>query len=275
MPQVRVNGVKLAYDSVGEGEPLVLVHGSWNDRHSWQPAIEADIRASFTAVAYDRRGHGESEKVPGRGARREDEDDLAALIEELFDGPAHVAGSSFGASITLGLAARRPELFRTITVHEPPLVGVVADDHESMEQLQPTFTSFDAILDHLRKGEDEQGARLFVEEVAMGPGMWDQLPPAIRQTFVTNAQTWLDEQNDPSWAELDLEGLSACPVPVLLSRGTESPAWFGTVLDRLAAVLPNARHQTFEGAGHIPHVTHPKEYVRVVTDFIRTAAPGN
>ncbi|MGW1510941.1 alpha/beta fold hydrolase [Streptomyces sp. NPDC002394] len=275
MPQVRVNGVNLVYDSVGEGEPLVLVHGSWNDHHSWQPAIEADIRASSTAVAYDRRGHGQSEKVPGQGTRRQDEDDLAALIEELFDGPAHVAGSSFGASVALGLAARRPELFRTVTVHEPPLVGVVADDHAAMSELQRTFVSFDAILDHLRKGEDEPAAHLFVEEVAMGPGMWDKLPAPIRETFVANAQTWLDEQNDPHWAELDLEGLSACQAPVLLSRGTESPAWFGTVLDRLAVVLPKARQQTFEGAGHIPHITHPEEYARVVTDFIRTAGGGD
>ncbi|MER5204863.1 alpha/beta hydrolase [Streptomyces sp. NPDC002825] len=271
MPQVRANDVNLAYDSVGEGEPLVLVHGSWSDRTSWQGAIEADIRASFRVVAYDRRGHGDSEAVPGQGTRRQDEDDLAALIEELGLAPAHVAGSSFGASITLGLAARRPELFRTITVHEPPLVEVVADDHEAMAQLQQTFVSFDAVLDHLRKGEDEQGAHAFVEEVALGPGMWDKLPPAMRETFVRHAQTWLDEQNDPTWPELDLEGLSACTVPVQLSRGTESPAWLGTVLDRLAAVLPHARHQTFEGAGHIPHITHPEEYARVLTDFIRAA----
>ncbi|MFF0218007.1 alpha/beta fold hydrolase [Streptomyces vinaceus] len=56
------------------------------------------------------------------------EDDLAALIESLGDAPVHVAGNSFGASAVLGLAARRPELFRTIAVHEPPLIGVVASD---------------------------------------------------------------------------------------------------------------------------------------------------
>ncbi|MGW8767249.1 alpha/beta fold hydrolase [Streptomyces sp. NPDC055815] len=274
MPQVRANDVNLAYETVGEGEPLVLVHGSWSDRTSWQAAIDADIRASFTVVAYDRRGHGDSEAVPGQGTRRQDEDDLAALIEGLGHAPAHVAGSSFGASIVLGLAARRPELFRTLTVHEPPLVGVVADDPEAMKELQQTFVSFDNVLDHLRKGEDEQGAHAFVEEVALGPGMWDKLPPAMRETFVRHGQTWLDEQNDPTWPELDLEGLSACTVPVQLSRGTESPAWFTTVLDRLAAVLPHSRRHTFEGAGHIPHITHPQEYATAVRDFIRGAAAG-
>ncbi|MER7395257.1 alpha/beta hydrolase [Streptomyces sp. NPDC000151] len=271
MPQVRADGVNLYYEVVGEGEPLVLVHGSWNDHRSWQPAIEADLRASFTVITYDRRGHGQSEKVPGQGTRRQDEDDLAALIERLGHAPAHVAGSSFGASIVLGLAARRPELFRSITVHEPPLVGVVADDPDSLAQLQPTMASVDAAMDHLRKDEDEQGARLFVEEVALGPGMWDQLPAPLRETFVTHAQTWLDEQTDPSWAVLDLDRLSACTMPVLLSRGSASPTWFSTVLERLAAVMPQAQRQTFEGAGHIPHVTHPQEYTTVLTGFIRAA----
>ncbi|MET9382144.1 alpha/beta hydrolase [Streptomyces sp. NPDC002928] len=107
--------------------------------------------------------------MPGQGTRRQDEDDLAALIEGLGNAPAHVAGVSFGASIILGLAARRPELFRSIAVHEAPLVGVVADDPEAMAQLQPTMASIDAVLDHLGEGENEQGARLFVEEVALGP----------------------------------------------------------------------------------------------------------
>ncbi|MER5756194.1 alpha/beta hydrolase [Streptomyces sp. NPDC002088] len=243
--------------------------GNRRDHKSWQPAIEADLSASFTVVSYDRRGHGQSEKVPGQGTWRQDEDDLAALIEGLGNAPAHVAGVSFGASIILGLAARRPELFRSIAVHEPPLVGVVADDPEAMAQLQPTMASIDAVLDHLGEGENEQGARLFVEEVALGPGMWDQLSAPLREMFVTYAQTWMDEQTDPSWAALDLDGLSACTVPVMLSRGSVSPTWFSMVLERLAAVLPQAQRQTFEGAGHIPHVTHPQEYTTVLTGFIR------
>lgn len=270
MPQVRADGVKLYYEKTGTGDPLVLVHGSWTDHRSWQPATEADLKAGFEVVAYDRRGHGRSETVPGQNTRTQDEDDLAALIEEL-GAPAHVAGNSFGASIALGLAAHRPELFRSITAHEPPLVGVVADDPDVLAHLQPMMTSIDAVLDHLRKGEDGPGARLFVEEVAMGPGMWDKLPEDMRKTFVAHAQTWLDEQSDPAWASLDVDRLAGCTVPVMLSRGTESPAWFSAVLDRLAEAMPQARRNTFEGAGHIPHVTHPQEYAAALTRFIREA----
>ncbi|QIY94159.2 alpha/beta fold hydrolase [Streptomyces sp. S1D4-11] len=106
MPLLRTGDLDLYHQVVGEGDPLVLVHGSWSDHTSWQPAIEADLRASFRVVTYDRRGHGKSEAGPGQGTRRQDEDDLEALIERLGPASAHVAGSSFGGSIALGLAAR-------------------------------------------------------------------------------------------------------------------------------------------------------------------------
>lgn len=271
MPLLRVADLNLSYQVVGEGDPLVLVHGSWNDHTSWQPAIDADVRSSIRVVTYDRRGHGQSGAGPGQGTRRQDEDDLEALIERLGPAPAHVAGNSFGAAITLGPAARRPELLRTLTVHEPPLVAIVADDPEAMTELRPTQASIDTALNHLRAGEHEQDARLFVDEVALGPGGWDQLPAEVRRTFVRNAPTWLDEQSDPDRSTLDLDALSRCTAPVLLSRGSESPTWLSTILDRLATALPRARRQTIEGAGHIPHVTHPQQYVAALTRFIRAA----
>ncbi|MEU9211493.1 alpha/beta hydrolase [Streptomyces sp. NPDC048415] len=146
MPLLRVADLNLSYQVVGEGDPLVLVHGSWNDHTSWQPAIDADVRSSFRVVTYDRRGHGQSGAGPAQGTRRQDEDDLEALIERLGPAPAHVAGNSFGAAITLGPAARRPELLRTLTVHEPPLVAIVADDPEAMRELRPTQASIDTAL---------------------------------------------------------------------------------------------------------------------------------
>ncbi|MER5729895.1 alpha/beta hydrolase [Streptomyces sp. NPDC002138] len=269
MPFLRAGDLNLYYEVVGEGEPLVFVHGSWSDHTSWQPAIEADVRASFRVLSYDRRGHGRSEAGTGQGTRRQDEDDLAALIEQLGPAPAHVAGNSFGASTALGLAARRPELFRSITLHEPPLVAIVADDPAAMEDMGPAKASIEAALGLLRKGEHEEGARLFVEEVAMGPGTWDRLPAQVRDTFIHNAPTWLDEQSDPDWAGIDLDALAHLDVPVLLSGGSESPAWLSLILDRLADALPRARRQRLEGAGHIPHVTHPHEYVAALTRFLR------
>lgn len=53
------------------------------------------------------------------------------------------------------MAARRPELFRSIAVHEPPLVEVLADGPAAMERRQPTMVSIAPALDHLRKAESD------------------------------------------------------------------------------------------------------------------------
>src|ERR1700730_11341677 len=125
MSTARVNGVELYYERSGSGEPLVLVHGSWSDHHNWDPVVSA-LAESFLVLAYDRRGHSASERPSGQGSVLEDADDLAALIDELDLATAHVAGNSFGAIIALRAASRRPDVFRSLIVHEPPLFGLLA-----------------------------------------------------------------------------------------------------------------------------------------------------
>jgi pimeloyl-ACP methyl ester carboxylesterase len=51
-------------------------------------------------------------------------------------------------------------------------------------------------------------------------------------------------------------------LPVRLTRGSESPPLFGRVIDRLMALIPATTHETFAGAGHVPHVTGPEQYLR-------------
>jgi pimeloyl-ACP methyl ester carboxylesterase len=55
--------------------------------------------------------------------------------------------------------------------------------------------------------------------------------------------------------------------PALLTGGAASPPLFEPVLERLAATLSRAQRQRFPGAGHLPHLTHPDEYLEAVTDF--------
>ena len=62
--------------------------------------------------------------------------------------------------------------------------------------------------------------------------------------------------------------------PPLVSLGGQSPPFFPAAVERVAAALPHARRYRFEQAGHVPHLSHPDEYVRVVTDFLQSSAPG-
>src|SRR5438105_15556737 len=101
MPFATINGVRIRHEDSGTpGPPLLLVHGSWGSHHNWD-LVAPRLAESFRVVTYDRRGHSESERPPGQGSIHEDVADLVALIEHLDLAPACVAGSSWGAIITL------------------------------------------------------------------------------------------------------------------------------------------------------------------------------
>ena len=53
-----------------------------------------------------------------------------------------------------------------------------------------------------------------------------------------------------------------------MSDGEMSPPFFPIVLNKIFEALPHAERKTFTGAGHVPHISHPGDYVKTLTDFI-------
>jgi pimeloyl-ACP methyl ester carboxylesterase len=270
VPIEKINGVGLFIEDFGSGEPLILVHGSWVDHMEW-PFVVPLLAQRFRVTVYDRRGHSQSERLTEQGSIHEDVADLAAIVERA-GAPAHVVANSMGGSISLRLAAEQPDLFRTVAVHEPPLIDLLRDDASTRPMVEALDPSFRAVADRIEAGDMEAGARTFVEMI-VGSGAWDtMLPDIAKQTLINNAPTFLDETRDPEILGVDLEALSLFDRPVLLSGGSESPPFFAAVLDRLQATLPRATRKTFAGAGHIPHVTHPQDYAAASASFVTDAS---
>ena len=264
-----VNGVRLRYELSGTGDiSLVLVHGSWVSHQSWDLVVPA-FAESFRVLAYDRRGHSESEGPLGQGSVRDDVSDLATLIEHFGLGPAYVVGNSFGASITLRLAGERPDLLRGIAVHEPPLLSLLRADPRGASMLEEVDRLTGAAVERIASGDHAGAAEQFCETVALGPGTWAHLPLDVQETFTENAPTFLDEENDSEARAIDVETIRGFRSPVLLTVGDQSPAQFAPIIRKVAAILPHAETQTFPGVGHIPHATHPDVYVDAVTRFIQ------
>jgi pimeloyl-ACP methyl ester carboxylesterase len=271
MPIARVNGVELCYQVEGSGDPLVLVHGSWADRHNWQPVV-GPLAKSFQVVTYDRRGHSDSERPTGQGSVFEDVDDLAALIHHLGLAPANVVGNSAGAAIAVHAAIRRPEILRTLIAHEPPLFPLLVGT-EFEPALAEVQQRIQAVVSQLEAGQHEEAARRFVDTVAFGPDAWDtQFTAESRAIFLRNAPTFLDETKDPDFLDVQLMGLGSFSKPALVTSGTRSAPFFGPVADRVAQSLPAATRVTIDGADHVPHLSMPDRYVEVVEDFLRTAS---
>lgn len=267
MPEVEVNGVRLHYELHGNGEPLALVHGAWVDATIWRFVV-TDLAEKFRVLSYDRRGHSRSERPVTQGSFDEDGDDLAALLEALELVPAHVVTNSGGGNIALRLATRRPDLFRSLSCHEPALWGLLEEEPESQEILQQGACSLESVGRRIARGDHEGAARQSVEEVAVGPGAWDrELPPASRAIFVQNAPTaWTSSGPEP------VQHRRRGEMPVRLTDGSESPPVFPRVIDRLVELIPRVARETIEGAAHVPHLTTPERYVEVTTRGVRRHA---
>lgn len=267
MPSDKINGVNLYWELTGsKGEPMVLVHGSWGDHHNWD-AVVPELSKTFRVLTYDRRGHSQSERLNEQGNIEEDVSDLIALMEFLNLSPAHIVGNSGGASVVLRTAIRNPAVFKTLVVHEPALFGILKEMPEAKPMLQAVNDRVEAVVNLIAKGENEEAAKLFVETIAFGEGAWQQLPSQVKQTFIYNAPTFYDENLDPESLQLDVSKLTNFDKPALLTVGTSSAPFFPWVVEKLARAIPHAKRITFEGAGHVPHLSHPEKYVNVVKNF--------
>ncbi len=270
MPIRRVNGVDLFYEVSGAGEPLVLVHGSWGDHHTWDPVV-APLTEWFRVVAYDRRGHSRSERPVGQGSVYEDADDLAELIEAVGLGPAHVVANSYGSIVALNAAIRRPGAFATLVAHEPPLVAMLADA-ASAPVAREVDRRVGRVVELLNAGDDRAGAKLFIDTVARRPGAWEEeVPAGLRQVFIRNAPTFLDEARDPDARRLDLDRLRWFDRPALLTTGAASPPFLTAIVDAIASALPQFEVEAIDGADHAPHQTRTRLYVDLIRRFVEAA----
>jgi pimeloyl-ACP methyl ester carboxylesterase len=271
VPEAEVNGVNSYYELEGAGGPLALVHGSWGDATSWRFVIPG-LAESFRVLAYDRRGHSRSERSSTPGSVDEDGEDLAALLEALELAPAHVVTNSWGGNIALRLATRHPEVFCSLSCHEPPLWSLLEGDADGQEMLQQGARSLEEVGRRIAEGDHEGAARQFVEEVAFGPGAWEnELPAEMRAVFVQNAPTYLDELQDPNQLSIDRDALARLEIPVRLTEGSESPPVFPRVIDRLVELIPRVTRETIYGAAHVPQMTTPERYVEVTTRALQAS----
>jgi pimeloyl-ACP methyl ester carboxylesterase len=226
---------------------------------------------SFEVVVYDRRGHSQSERPAGQGSVHEDADDLAELIEALEWGPAHVVANSFGSIVAPHAAIRRPEVFATLIAHEPLLLAMLAET-EFAPVLQEMNRRVGDVIELLDAGVDEAGAQLFVETVARRPRAWEvELTAELREVFIGNAPTFLDEARDPDSQRLDLDQLRRFDRPALLTNGTASRPFLIAIVDTIASALPRFEIEPIEGADHAPRQTTTKRYIDLVRRFVEAA----
>lgn len=273
LERVTLGATEIAYrvDGPADGAPLLCIHGSWDDHHSWDGV--ADILSDrFRVIRYDRRGHSDSVAPPGQGRIGEDVADAIGLLDRLGLPRAHVIGHSYGACVAVLLAATAPDRVASLLVHEPPLFGMLKGDEASDALREGAAADMRAAADLLRAGKTEEGVRLFAEKVGFGAGSWDDLFDAqARATMIRNADTWLDQHGDPDRLSVNAGALADFPRAVSFSTGNRTLPTYAEVTRRVAAILPAARIYRVEGGGHGAHISHPKGVAEAFLEHVASA----
>jgi pimeloyl-ACP methyl ester carboxylesterase len=210
---------------------LLLVHGSVvNADLTWN--AQKPLADRFEIVAPNRRGF-----PPGPDVEQVDFEDEAAWFERFTEPGTHLVGHSYGGVIALLAAARRPDLLRSLTVIEPPALGVARGDPAVDEFVRRTE-------EHWRNGPRDPGEFLrgFLALVGSSAPPGDFTPELLQ-----GARTLMVERS-PAEAVIPFEQLARTPFPKLVVSGGHSPA-FEAVCDVLEERL-GAERAVLPGAGH-------------------------
>ncbi|MEH2627842.1 non-heme chloroperoxidase [Bradyrhizobium sp. AZCC 1719] len=267
--EVRVNGLTLHYIERGQGTPVVLVHGTLEDYRTWDGQLEAFAKG-YRLISYSRRYHYPNEwpKDSTDFSVTIHARDLAAFIKALDLPPVHLIGHSYGAFIAFLVARDHPEVIRSLTLGEPPIMPLLKTTSEGDAVLTAAITRSIAMSEAFKQGNDEEGVRRFVNGV-LGDGSYEKLPPPVLKRVMDNAQelkgATLSRNLHPSIGCEDVQKVKA---PILLLDGERSPRMFRLINDRLEHCLPSVERATIPAASHQMEVENPQAFNETVLAFI-------
>jgi len=251
------NDLALHYVEAGSGSPVIFVHGSISDYTYWHDQFDP-FANTHRVIAYSRR-YNYPNINPARAGYSAygDAADLAALIERLDLGPAHIVGHSYGAFTALILATRRPGLVRTLVLAEAPAVSLLghvqgersAEGKAMLADIRSRMVA--PMTEAFRKGERERGVEIFVDYVNQDPHEWEGFSAASKAETMRDVGEWdVMMTTGELFPEVTPAAVRGVAAPALLLSGAKSYPFLGVIDEELTRLLPNNRRIVLDDAGH-------------------------
>lgn len=248
------DGTELAVRHTGEGDPMVLVHGSLDGIGAFS-LVELRLADDYSVWAYDRRGRGGSADGPDYSLDREVED-LRSVVAATGGVP-HVVAHSFGAVIALqGRLAGVP--MRSLTVYEPPINGDTIDPEQIADL---GLTVAEGRLDDAIRAMGNGIAGLTDDEVATAM----KVPP-VRKSLRDGVRVVVREIDAVRGCEWST--LAVTDVPTLILRGERSRAAVYPRHEQDSELAPNGASAVLADQGHLAHVFAPTAFGDTVLEFV-------
>jgi 3-oxoadipate enol-lactonase len=260
------NGARLYYEVYGEGEPLLLIPGSFHNHVSWVDEVPV-FAPEFKLIVFDPRGTGESSFPEGVDVTMAVmADDAAALLDALGVDAAHVLGWSMGGMVAQEMALRHPEKVRSLILGGTAPGGphsVPAEDwataaiNASMTQGVTAPNFLEVLFSPAYLAEHRSEAIEYWARVSGGPPM---APQAIAAQVVAIAR------HDT------YDRLPSITAPTLVIDGADDPVEPAGNSRILAERIPGAELVLVEGARHLPGTEKPAQVHAAVLDFLHRHA---
>lgn len=263
---MEVNGTQLYYETLGDGHPLVLIHGGFMDRRMWDDQFRA-FAEYYRVIRYDVRGFGKSElpQMPYT-----DRQDLYDLLNSLGVEKTYLLGLSLGGAIAIDFTLEHPDMVEALTLVGSPVPGFPVELLYTEEQLEQQRSRW-APLD---KAIQERNVPAMVEALMQDPTLVPSPNyPVARQRVRNNLSgysfVWV---LDPA-PRLDLDPpaygrLAEIHVPTLIVLGSEDDSRLFKDADKLEQDIAGSRRITIAETRHMPNIEKPEEFNAIVLDFL-------
>lgn len=251
---------RIAWQSVGRGPALLLMHGAEASRHMFS-AIEPLLAPHFTVISYDQRDCGETQGPDRASSLGELADDAKALIQALGFERAHVFGSSFGGRVAQALVARHPSVVDRL------VLGSTWPLPKALAELNPEGV---ARIGELRSGLPESAEALaswFFPEAFL------QQRPELRRFFaaVQPASERSLRRGAAVTSSVDID-FATIAAPTLLMTGDEDRLVPSALTLSMAPLIAGSRSVTLHGVGHATALQAPDAVASCLVDFLTASS---
>lgn len=266
MPVTRCNGADLYSEDLGEGQPIVFLHGVLHSLRFFEPQF-ADLAAEYRTVALDFRGHGRSEKTELGHTIAQYARDVHAFLEQRDLEEVVLVGWSMGAFVSWDYVDQfGTDRLRGLVDIDIEATRFQWDDYEhgltDVEGLKDTLalaqkdrtSIIDRMTEQIFKNPTEESTTLQFDEIS-------RTPASIRSAILFDALT-RDYRSV----------LPKVDVPMLVCAGSAETRGPGTLasVKYVADLVPDATFELFEHSGHLPSFEEPDRFNRVLSQFVDT-----
>ena len=283
MPETNLNNYKFNYVENGDGEKLILVHGSASDHRTWDKQI-SDFGNYYKTIAYSRRFHFPNKSILEMEdySMEQHIEDLKEFLKYLGNKPVHLVGHSYGALICLHLAIKNPQLVRTLILAEPPAVTLfVSNQPKPKEILKLLLTKPKLALDIVKfgaKGIAPATKAFKKNDMDKALDIFGKATLGIK-TYLNLSKSRLDQARTnliksellgSGFLPLDKDKIRKIKLPTLLISGQESPKIWQDLLFEIKKLIPNSELKIIPKASHIIHEDNVSNYNETVLSFLKT-----